>query len=165
MLYEYVCLCLMFSMFRVKATISFAFCVFSGQRFFVSVTFDHELKQFFVVRNFAGPFVFAIFELDVNFQDFVWKFLPKNLKFFAEVFCRRNRIYFGFGPFTFLSGKHVLILTISMQTWRFLLKRVWSGGAPRIFAPARTPQKPQIFGRDTFAVLLYNTKSKKQSTA
>ena len=58
----------------------------------------------------------------------------------------------------FYRGKHVLILTISMQTWRFLLKRVWSGGAPRIFAPARTPQKPQIFGKGIFAVLLYNAK-------
>ena len=46
---------------------------------FASVTFDHELKQFFVVRNFAGPFVFAIFELDVNFQDFVWKFFAEEI--------------------------------------------------------------------------------------
>ena len=45
-----------------------------------------------------------------------------------------------------------------MQTWQFLLKRVWSAGAPRIFAPARTPQKPQIFGKGIFAVLLYNAK-------
>ena len=60
----------------------------------------------------------------------------------------------------FYRGKHVLILTISMQTWRFLLKRVWSAGAPRIFAPARTPQKPQIFGKGIFAVLLYNAQSK-----
>ena len=59
----------------------------------------------------------------------------------------------------FYRGKHILILTISMQTWRFLLKRVWSAGAPRFFAPARTPQKPQIFGRIFFfAVLLYNAK-------
>ena len=50
-------------------------------------------------------------------------------------------------------------LTISMQTWRFLLKRVWSAGAPRIFAPARTPQKPQIFRKGIFAVLLYNAKA------
>ena len=58
----------------------------------------------------------------------------------------------------FHRGKHVLILTISMQTRRFLLKRVWSAGAPRIFAPARTPQKPQIFGKGIFSVLLYNAK-------
>ena len=43
-----------------------------------------------------------------------------------------------------------------MQTWRFLLKRVWSAGAPRFFAPARTPQKPPIFGNSIFAGLLYN---------
>ena len=66
---------------------------------------------------------------------------------------------FWFWPIhIFYRGKHVLILTISMQTWRFLLKRVWSAGAPRIFAPARTPQKPQIFGKGIFAVLLYNAK-------
>jgi len=65
----------------------------------------------------------------------------------------------------FYRGKHVLILTISMQTWRFLLKRVWSAGAPRFFAPAQTPQKPQIFGKDIFAVLLYNIKASKQATA
>ena len=28
------------------------FCVLSGQKFFASVTFNHELKQLFVVRNF-----------------------------------------------------------------------------------------------------------------
>ena len=78
---------------------------------FASVTFDHELKRFFVVRNFAGPFVFAIFELDVNFQVFVWKFFAEEL----EVFCRRKNFY---------RGKHVLILTISMQTWQFLLRQV-----------------------------------------
>ena len=68
-----------------------------------------------------------------------------------ESFCTSGRFFYR--------GKHVSILTISMQMWRFLLKRVWSAGAPRIFAPARTPQKPQIFGRDIFAVLLYNTKA------
>ena len=77
-----------------------------------------------------------------------------------EVFCRRSfkrKNLFWFWPIhIFYRGKHVLILTISMQTWRFLLKRVWSAGAPRIFAPARTPQKPQIFGKGIFAVLLYN---------
>ena len=78
----------------------------------------------------------------------------------SEVFCRRNWTYFGFGPFTFYRGRHVLILTISMQTWRFLLKRVWSAGAPRIFAPAWTPQKPQIFGKGIFAVLLCNLNAK-----
>ena len=68
-----------------------------------------------------------------------------------------GRILFWFWPIhIFYRGKHVLILTISMQTWQFLLKRVWSAGAPRIFAPARTPQKPQIFGKGIFAVLLYN---------
>ena len=75
-------------------------------------------------------------------------FLPKKLNLF------------WFWPIhIFYRGKHVLILTISMQTWRFLLKRVWSAGAPRIFAPARTPQKPQIFGKGIFAVLLYNLQS------
>ena len=74
-------------------------------------------------------------------------FLPKKLNLF------------WFWPIhIFYRGKHVLILTISMQTWRFLLKRVWSAGAPRIFAPAQTPQKPQIFGKGIFAVLLYNAK-------
>ena len=76
-------------------------------------------------------------------------FLPKKLNLF------------WFWPIhIFYRGKHVLILTISMKTWRFLLKRVWSAGAPRIFAPARTPQKPQIFGKGIFAVLLYNLQSK-----
>ena len=109
---------------------------------FASVTSDHELKQFLVVRNFNPRasvafgvtsrvslwlsvarcfaadsscvthsrnrfyvlaclvvrdlrlrfelritrshnlfFVFAIFELDVNFQDFVWKFFAEELEF------------------------------------------------------------------------------------
>ena len=69
----------------------------------------------------------------------------------------RRLIYFGFGPFT--REKHVSILTISMQTWRFFLKRVWSAGAPCISVPVRTPQTPQIFGKGIFAVLLYNLQS------
>jgi hypothetical protein len=47
----------------------------------------------------------------VNFQVFVWKFFAEEL----EVFCRRKIFY---------RGKHVLILTISMQTWQFLLRQV-----------------------------------------
>ena len=49
---------------------------------FASVTFDHELKRFFVVRNFAGPFVFAIFELDVNPNA-----LARGLKFLTTKNC------------------------------------------------------------------------------
>ena len=147
----------------------------SGSRFQFRVRdFRPRTQKVFCGQEFCGfklTFRFCNF-LDVNFILF-GSFLPKNLKFFAEVFCRR-KIYFGFcrsflpkklnlfwfWPIhIFYRGKHVLILTISMQTWRFLLKRVWSAGAPRFFAPARTPQKPQIFGRDIFAVLLYNTKA------
>jgi hypothetical protein len=86
--------------------------------------------------------------LDVNIQDLVWKFFAEEL---AEEF--------------FYRGKQVLVLTISMQTWQFLLKRVWSAGAPRVFAPARNPQKPHIFGKGIFAVLLYNHQASKQGTA
>ena len=103
-----------------------------------------------------------------NKFNFFGKKLPissaKNFrKFFAEEigsFLPKKLNLFWFWPIhIFYRGKHVLILTISMQTWQFLLKRVWSAGAPRVFAPARNPQKPHIFGKGIFAVLLYNHQS------
>ena len=116
----------------------------SGSRFQFRVRdLRPQTQKVFCGQEFCGfklTFRFCDF-LDVNLQDFVWKFFAEEP--FFHIFYR---------------GKHVLILTISMQTWRFLLKRVWSAGAPRIFAPARTPQKPQIFGKGIFAVLLYNAK-------
>ena len=135
--------------------ISGACCVWvflcgSGSRFQFRVRdFRPRTQKVFCGQEFCGfklTFRFCNF-LDVNFILF-GSFLPKKFK----VFCRRTFL---------LRGKHVLILTISMQTWRFLLKRVWSAGAPRIFAPARTPQKPQIFGKGIFVVLLYNAKATK----
>ena len=41
---------------RFELRVTNLFCVlrFLVVRDFASVTFDHELKQFFVVRNFAG---------------------------------------------------------------------------------------------------------------
>jgi hypothetical protein len=69
------------------------------------VTFDHELKQFFVVRNFAGPFVFAIFELDVNFQDFVWKFFAEELEVFCRSFLPKKLNLFWFWPIHIFIGK------------------------------------------------------------
>ena len=124
----------------------------SGSRFQFRVRdFRPRTQKVFCGQEFCG------FKLTFRFCDF----LDVNL-FCLEVFCRRSfkrKNLFWFWPIhIFYRGKHVLILTISMQTWRFLLKRVWSAGAPRIFAPARTPQKPQIFGKGIFAVLLYNAK-------
>ena len=37
---------------KPQSVLRFAFLVVGD---FASVTFDHELKQFFVVRNFGGP--------------------------------------------------------------------------------------------------------------
>ena len=113
----------------------FASILICGLDYSSCVTHSHNpfcVFAFLVVRDFLG-------------SEEIGSFLPKKLNLF------------WFWPIhIFYRGKHVLILTISMQTWRFLLKRVWSAGAPQIFAPARTPQKPQIFGKGIFAVLLYN---------
>ena len=115
----------------------------SGSRFQFRVRdFRPRTQTVFCGQEFCG------FKLTFRFCVCLEVFCRRSLKFFAEELFKTART----------RGKHVLILTISMQTWRFLLKRVWSGGAPRIFAPARTPQKPQIFGKGIFAVLLYNAK-------
>ena len=100
-----------------------------------------DLRLRFELRNSQPQFVFRFCDfLDVNLQDFVWKFFAEEHFLISE-----NGTYIG--P---ARGKD----------WAELPS--WS--APLILAPARTPQKPQIFGRDIFAVLLYNAKSK-QSTA
>ena len=114
----------------------------SGSRFQFRVRdFRPRTQKVFCGQEFCG---FKLTFRSCNFLDV-------NL-FCLEVFCQRSLKFFAEELFKTARtrGKHVLILTISMQTWQFLLKRVWSAGAPRIFAPARTPQKPQVFGKGIF---------------
>ena len=94
-----------------------------------------DLRLRFELRNSQPQFVFRFCDfLDVNLQDFVWKFFAEELFLIPE-----NGIYVYIGP---ARGKD----WAELPSW----------AAFRFFVPAWTSQKPPIFGNSIFAGLLYN---------